>query len=341
MLPCPDTGNAIPGLQRTPEDLESPDDDTRSTSRHDRNSDLQPVRWLPQADAQTYPNLEIVVSDNCSPDRTEEYVRGHDDPRIRYFRQEPALRPNDNFNFCLEQASGAYFLLLHDDDMIDSDFVEACMSAAEYRTDVGLIRTGMRRMDAHSKVLRDHPNGAGGLSTEEFFLAWYRGQKTPMHLCASHFNTEKLREIGGLNSRHQLFQDVLAEVRLAAMYGRIDIQEPKCSFRTHAAARAHAHTISAWCEDSVMLLDAMCDLVPEASRKRVRGAGMKFFANHNYRLARQVQQPMGRLLARLRVFKTFDLPSAYFVERAITRLRRMGRRLLGRKGPDRGSPAST
>ena len=56
---------------------------------------------LKSAMNQTYENIEIVVSDNCSPDNTEDYIKGIDDPRIRYFRQKEGILPNDNFNFCL------------------------------------------------------------------------------------------------------------------------------------------------------------------------------------------------------------------------------------------------
>lgn len=76
---------------------------------------------------QTYPNLEIIISDNCSTDDTEMVIRSFKDPRIRYFRQEKNIGGNNNFNFCLKQARGEYFLLLMDDDLIDSDFIETCM----------------------------------------------------------------------------------------------------------------------------------------------------------------------------------------------------------------------
>ncbi len=42
---------------------------------------------LQSAVNQTYKNIEIVVSDNCSPDNTEAVVRSYTDPRIRYFQQ--------------------------------------------------------------------------------------------------------------------------------------------------------------------------------------------------------------------------------------------------------------
>jgi len=90
---------------------------------------------------QTYSNLEIIVSDNCSTDNTESVVKDFHDPRIRYFKQKVNIIANDNFNFCLNQARGEYFLLLHDDDLIDNDFIETCMKSTNYSTDIGIIRT--------------------------------------------------------------------------------------------------------------------------------------------------------------------------------------------------------
>src|SRR4030042_2488708 len=97
---------------------------------------------------QTYSNIEIIVSDNCSVDNTTTVVKSFNDPRIRYFKHKENIGANNNFNFCVEQARGAYFLLLHDDDLIDDDFIDVCMKAAEYNTDIGLIRTGTRVIDS-------------------------------------------------------------------------------------------------------------------------------------------------------------------------------------------------
>jgi glycosyltransferase involved in cell wall biosynthesis len=283
---------------------------------------------------QTYPRTEVVVSDNCSTDNTPILVEGFSDARIRYLRQAEGIPPNDNFNFCLEQARGDYFLLLHDDDMIDEDFVDVCMRVADYRTDVGLIRTGMRRIDAHGKVLRERPNLAGGLSTEEFFLAWFAGRRMPMHLCCTLFNTERLREIGGFHSRHQLFQDVIAEVQLAAKFGRVDIPDVKASFRMHGGTRTRVHKVSAWCEDSLMLLDIMCDLVPE-NRELIRREGMRFFINHNCRLASQIESPIDRLNAYLVIFRKFDYPVSFFVSRMLQPVRGVKAKLRERMGSGR------
>ena len=258
---------------------------------------------LESALRQTYPNVEIVVSDNCSPDNTREMVNAYAGLRIRYFRQTHGIKPLDNFNFCLEQAKGDYFLLLHDDDIIDDDFVETCMKKANYSADIGIIRTGMRRIDGEGNLLRENPNLAGGLSTEDFFFAWFQG-KTPMHVCMSLFNTNKLKQIGGIKSKYHLFSDVFAEILLAVKFGRLDVEDVKASFRMHTEQSTNSAKIKDWCEESFILFDIMCGLVTE-KKSLFRERGKAFFFRHNYNLAEKIISPMDRFGAYLVVFKSF------------------------------------
>lgn len=287
---------------------------------------------LESAVGQTYPNLEIVVSDNCSTDDTEAVVKGFADPRIRYFRQAQNIKANDNFNFCLEQAEGDYFLLLHDDDMVDLDFVEACLKAANYETHFGILRTGTRIIHGDGAVLREIPNLVGGLSMADFFLGWYTSQTT-LYLCSTLFNTKRLKEIGGFQSKHHLFQDVIAEVQLAARFGRVDVPEVKASYRKHMVTRTFAARVSEWCEDSLMLLNIMCDLVAE-KRDLVWRRGMRFFTELNYNRVSAIRSPIARFRTYLMVFRMFDYqysPIRYFLDRKLVRrTRRTVRHLKGK-----------
>jgi glycosyltransferase involved in cell wall biosynthesis len=257
---------------------------------------------LASALAQTYPNLEILVCDNCSPDDTEAYVRSFTDTRLHYFRHSAGLAPNDNFNFGLQQARGAYFLLLHDDDLIDPDFVEVCLRAAEYRIQAGLIQTGVRRVDEHGQTLHESVNYAGGLSTPEYFHAWFHG-RISWYLCNTLFHTERLRAAGGFGSRHQLTQDGVAIVKLAPA-GRVDVAAVKASFRKHGAELTFAAKVRHWCEDYQDLLALMCTTVgPEAAR--LRREGERFLSRVNYGRARAVKHPLERLRAYLAVWRAF------------------------------------
>jgi len=247
---------------------------------------------LQSAVDQTYPNLEIVVSDNCSVDHTEELVRSFDDPRIRYFKQERNLGVNGNFNFALQEARGAYFLLLHDDDLIDPDFCATCMDAAGDRTDYGILRTGIRIIDADGNTVGERPNDAEGLPPVEFFLAWF-AEKTALYLPNTLYNTERLKALGGFQSKTELFQDVVASVRLATRYGRVDVRDIKASFRRHGSNSGAAQAVERWLEDSLHVLDVMCEEMPE-SEVRLRKEGLPYFTLINYRHTRSITSPIER-----------------------------------------------
>jgi glycosyltransferase involved in cell wall biosynthesis len=288
---------------------------------------------LESALAQAYPEIEIIVSDNASPDNTREVVRRYGDARIRYFRQATGLTPNDNFNFCLKQARGGYFLLLHDDDKIDPDFVEVCMRAASYQAHHGIIRTAVRIIDANGMVLEEGHNSMAGMPTGDFFLGWFAGA-TSIYVCATLFNTQGLRDIGGLRSRHNLFQDVMAIARLDHLLGRVDVDAVKASSRWHGAKFTHAARVQQWCEDSLDLLNLLCQLDP-ARATELRDKGMRFFANINFRRASDIRSSLERLKAYLLVYRLFDRRywpprTMVFQSTALYRfLRQVKRRILG------------
>jgi glycosyltransferase involved in cell wall biosynthesis len=273
---------------------------------------------LQSAVDQTYPNLEIVVSDNCSADHTEELVRGFDDPRIRYIRHETNIGLTNNFNSCARAARGAYFLLLCDDDLIDPDFVETCMDAAGDRTDFGLIRTGMRKIDGEGNVIKERRNLAAGLSTKDFFHAWFRGGETTMHLCSTLFNTKGLLEVGGFQSETHLFCDVVPEIHLAAKLERLDIEDVKASFRSHDLKNSATGRVKDWCVDSRYLFDVILDSVDDPD-PAFRRSGSQFFARHCLEYARSVPSLRGRLTAYGIVFRSFEHTGSLFFREFVTR----------------------
>jgi glycosyltransferase involved in cell wall biosynthesis len=254
---------------------------------------------------QTWPHIEIIVADNCSSDSTDELVAGFGDSRIRYFKHSENIGANNNFNFCVDQARGSYFLLLHDDDLIDPDFIEACMNSLEPGEEVGIIRTGTRLIDAGGAVRREVPNEVGGLSTTGFILGWFE-RRTALYMCSTLFNTRRLRDIGGFLSKTNLYQDVVAEVKLAARFGRKDVREVKASFRRHDDNRGSAARTMAWCEDSLYLLDVMCGVAPPAQRDTLRRKGMTYFCRKCYRNASGIESPVRRFATYWQVFRTFE-----------------------------------
>lgn len=251
--------------------------------------------------SQSYENLQIIISDNASSDNTPSLVKGYRDKRIRYFRHDFNIGANNNFNFCLRNACGIYFLLLQDDDLIDPDFIKTCMESAGFGDKAGIIRSGTRVINSNGKIIAEYPNRVSGFSIDEFFLGWFSG-KTALYLCSTLFNTSKLKQLGGFSSPKNLFQDVAAEARLAAKWGRIDVPEIKASFRKHSGEMTFSARVKDWCRDSEFLLDLLCSLSSE-KKALVRSEGAKFFARLNYNKARSVRPCIQKVAAYHIVFR--------------------------------------
>jgi glycosyltransferase involved in cell wall biosynthesis len=80
---------------------------------------------------QTYLNLEVIVSDNCSTDAGTEAVLSEfsADSRVKIYRQSENRGAVFNINFVLEKANGDYFMRIADDDWLDTNYIECCMKA--------------------------------------------------------------------------------------------------------------------------------------------------------------------------------------------------------------------
>jgi glycosyltransferase involved in cell wall biosynthesis len=293
--------------------------------------------YLPEAIqaalAQTYPHIEVIVSDNCSTDNTAEVVRRFNDPRVIYCRHERNIGHNNNFNFCLKQARGEYFMLLPDDDLIDPDFVECCLEHCHHRTDIGVIHTGIRVIDEDGTVSSEARNPPRGETITDYVRGWF-STRNQIYLSCTLFVTEKLREIGGFGSKHNLAQDSKAKIEIAARHGWIDVEEVKASIRRHSGEITYMARLGHSCEEVLMLLDFIEGLVPEQERRRVRQEGLLFFSRGQYVRARRVRGRAQRLNAYLLVLRRFGLrypPPLYHFMPGFGLLRWWRR--IGRKTP--------
>jgi len=252
---------------------------------------------------QTYSNTEILVSDNCSTDNTEEVVRSFDDPRLVYYKQEENLGSYGNMNFLLEKAKGDYFHMYHDDDRIDLDFIESCMEAVDYSTDKSLIMAGARSIDAKGEVLHEKENTANGASFDDFVLMWYKNEIS-IFLCSSLFGTEYLRKAGGFEKKYMHFIDVAAQFNCAAFGKRVDVKDVKASFRKHDESLTGATEVNEWLISESNLLDLVCSLANEKEDE--------IFKIGTYKSARNLYMYANRNTSKRKRLKEFWKVYKYF-----------------------------
>ena len=83
------------------------------------------------ARSQAAESFEIVVSDDSPGDAIRACVEGARDPRVRYFRNDPARGFQGNFTFLFQEARGALVKFLNDDDRLRPDCVARLAQALE------------------------------------------------------------------------------------------------------------------------------------------------------------------------------------------------------------------
>lgn len=93
---------------------------------------------LKSAVGQTYQNIEILVSDNCSPENPQAIVESFQDSRIKFWRNETNIGMFANSINTFKKAQGKYVACLNDDDMWKEDFLTTLVPPLEANPDLVL-----------------------------------------------------------------------------------------------------------------------------------------------------------------------------------------------------------
>ena len=77
--------------------------------------------------AQSYQNIEVLVSDNASTDGTLAALKSFDNERLRVISSPVNVGAANNFAKCVREAKGDYLVLVSDDNILDPAFLEKCV----------------------------------------------------------------------------------------------------------------------------------------------------------------------------------------------------------------------
>ena len=99
--------------------------------------------------AQTFRDIEIVISDNASTDRTADILAtlAAEDPRIRIFRNSTNLGAAPNYNRCFEEGRGTFFKWLAHDDRMKPTFVKIAVDALTANPEAVLVNATTEYID--------------------------------------------------------------------------------------------------------------------------------------------------------------------------------------------------
>jgi glycosyltransferase involved in cell wall biosynthesis len=123
---------------------------------------------LASAVRQTYRNIEIIVSDDCSPESPQAIVESFGDSRIRFRRNTNNLGIALNVIAAFKEAKGKYVASLNDDDIWNENFLEKLVGHLEANPDLVLAFSDHYIMDSEGII--DYT------ATEENSRRWQRDQ---------------------------------------------------------------------------------------------------------------------------------------------------------------------
>lgn len=103
--------------------------------------------------SQSYPNIEIIFSDNASTDNSWEialdFVKKYPG-RITITQNRKNLGADANFKNCFINARGKYFINMCSDDVLLPDFVERCVRVLEADQYIGFVMAHRAIIDSNS-----------------------------------------------------------------------------------------------------------------------------------------------------------------------------------------------
>ena len=211
--------------------------------------------------AQTYPDFELIISDNASTDNTKEicHVYAEKNSRIRYYRNKRNIGAAPNFGKVVKLAKGEFFKWAAYDDILAPDYLLKCINILSQDQSIVLCHSKSGRINEHGERIGNYnfPKKINSRKPHERYSAIIRDLYNSWILCFGVIRTSSLRRTPILGNFIGADKVLVAELGLM---GRIyEIPEYLWFRRVHPQAYTEKkRTISSheklhwWTEASTM-----------------------------------------------------------------------------------------
>lgn len=123
---------------------------------------------------QTFPDFELIISDNGSTDRTAEICQAAAarDARVRYHRFPENIGAAKNYNHTFALARGRYFKWAAHDDLLKPRYLEACVAEFERHPETVVVYPRTELIDAAGRVTGSDPITLAGPDARPHRRLW-------------------------------------------------------------------------------------------------------------------------------------------------------------------------
>jgi glycosyltransferase involved in cell wall biosynthesis len=132
---------------------------------------------------QTYPDFELILSDDASPDDTEAVCREYEraDRRVRYRRNPTNLNMPGNLNAGIREAVAPLIANLHDGDVYRADLLERWKGALDESQDAAFVFNACEAVDSGGKLLATYSHDFPKRLERGAFVSYMMGRFTGSH----------------------------------------------------------------------------------------------------------------------------------------------------------------
>jgi glycosyltransferase involved in cell wall biosynthesis len=111
--------------------------------------------------SQNYNDFEVLIVDDCSPEDIKSVVVKFPDKRIQYIRNSfniGAENVVDNWNKCLNLATGDFFILMGDDDMMEKNYLQEFANLINRYPNLDVFHCRSKIIDHNGNIIELTPS---------------------------------------------------------------------------------------------------------------------------------------------------------------------------------------
>jgi glycosyltransferase involved in cell wall biosynthesis len=130
--------------------------------------------------AQTYSEIEVIITDDASSDNTVEIIKAlqQKDQRIIYFLQEKNAGVTKTFEHSIKQCSGTYIALADQDDVWEKDKIEKLVAAIGT---ADVVYSNSLMVDEHNHSMQQEFKSLMNLQSYYSGAPFFMGNSVPGH----------------------------------------------------------------------------------------------------------------------------------------------------------------
>ena len=239
---------------------------------------------------QSYPNIEVMVSDNASTDETLAFLQSIDDPRLRVLTNPTNVGATANFDKCIREARGDYLVIACDDNVLDPEFLERCVRLVRLEPGIPIVLAAysvlvvdeFSKNDRRSIRAKTSKELSTGVWNGTEILREYLNGRISAQLLSSIIRTDILRRNGGY-SQHPWAGDEGTWIPLL-LEGRAGLVNEKCAtYMVHGASLSERSSADERLHDLRAVMDEISALAGQkiadrATRREIQKLAFRYVA---------------------------------------------------------------